>query len=549
MAMFSTIEGKLRAYTAVLIILPACAMLIAFYSFMRSSSIADTYAYIAEETDALHVSIERWLTHRIGDIAHVAKSPATVRGNQEELRNIAGLFLESHGDFSNLVFIDASGIVTIDPTGSSRVDVSDRAYFASARNGTSTITTIFNNRVSGSNIVIITCPIRDTEGTFLGVVAGAIRIDTIVQTFSLSFSTKDWSPFLLRNEDHMLLDSSKPDTIITPPAPTEQRTPRIYTNNDGVDVIGTSNLITAGDWLLVRETPLSEILGHMHKMLLTLMGTSLITLVVLTPFMLRFTASITRPVKAVTDMSTRMLTGEYDATCQRIDTRNMPTELARLYENFCNMAARTATYLEQLRVFTSTDMLTGLGNRRSLEEDGARILETCLRAGTDCACLVLDIDRFKSINDTYGHQTGDAALRKLGDVLRDCARKSDFLARMGGEEFAIIAANTSIAQAAHFAERVRSAVQRATVIHGNTRLSMTISIGIAGSGAGCTSGTTTLDEIIGRADRALYQAKNNGRNRVELWQPDPADAPEDCLPPTSPESPGTPESSEPSGTP
>lgn len=516
MATLSTIEGKLHAYTAVLIILPACAMLIGYYSFMRSSSIADTYAYITEETDALHVSTERWLTHRMGDIAHVAKLAATTRGDQEKLREIATLFMESHGDFSNLVFIDAKGIVTVDPNGSMRIDVSDRAYFASARSGTSTITTIFNNRVSSSNAVIVTCPIRDTEGTFLGVAAGAIRIDTIAQTFSLSFSTKDWSPFLLRNKDHMLLDSSKPDTIIiTPPASNGLRTPQVYTNNDGVDVIGTSRLITAGDWLLVRETPLSEILGHMHRMLLTLMGTSLVTLAVLTPFMLRFASGITKPVKAMSEMSTRMLSGEYDTTCQHIDTRKMPVELARLYDNFCSMAARTAAYLEQLRVFTSTDMLTGLANRRSLEEDGARIAETCLRAGTEYACLVLDIDRFKSINDTYGHQTGDAALRKLGEVLREHARKSDFLARMGGEEFVIIAANTSMAQAEHLAERVRTAVQRATVVHGDTRFSMTVSIGVAGSG-----GPVTLEEMIGQADRALYRAKNNGRNRVELWQAD-----------------------------
>ncbi len=519
MPKFSTIAGKLRAYTAVLITLPACAMLIAFYSFMRNSSIEDTYAYITEETEALHKSIERWLTHRIGDITHIAKTTATIQGNHQNLLQIATLFLESHGDFSNIVFIDANGIVIVAPNSSSRVDVSDRAYFASARSGTSTITTIFNNRVSGSNVVIITCPLRDTEGEFLGVVAGAISIDTIVETFSLSFSTKDWSSFLLRNEDHMLLDNSKPDTIIiTPPAPDGSRMPRIYTNNDGVDVIGTSSLITAGDWLLVRETPLSEILGHMHKMLLTLVGTSLVTLAALAPFMLRFTAGITRPVKAISDMSTRMLSGEYDATCQHMDTRNMPQELAKLYENFCDMASRTTTYLEQLRVFTSTDMLTGLGNRRSLEDEGARIVEASLRAGTECVCLMLDIDRFKSINDTYGHQTGDAALRKLGEVLRECARKSDFLTRMGGEEFAIIAANTSISQAAHLAERVRAAVEKTTVTHGDATLSMTISVGIASLGTARPIGITPLEDMIGRADRALYQAKNNGRNRVETWQ-------------------------------
>lgn len=167
----------------------------------------------------------------------------------------------------------------------------------------------------------------------------------------------------------------------------------------------------------------------------------------------------------------------------------------------------------------TTDGLTKLWNRRHFTEQAEK---TLLRAGRydDHICLALiDIDFFKRINDTYGHSAGDVVLAEVAQVLNNTLRRSDFMCRWGGEEFAALLVNTGQEEAMQIAERMREAVATLAVRHGGIQIPATISIGLSD----CLSCEQTLDAIISRADEALYAAKEAGRNRVRaLWgvQPD-----------------------------
>lgn len=165
----------------------------------------------------------------------------------------------------------------------------------------------------------------------------------------------------------------------------------------------------------------------------------------------------------------------------------------------------------QLEDLSRTDPLTGLMNRRSFFERGSIELLRCQRFPQALCVWMLDLDHFKSVNDRFGHQAGDTALKSLADVLRQNVRATDFIARLGGEEFAVIMVPSTLDQALEVAERARLAVASIGLPEGN----LATSIGLAS-----WNGTEGLEDLMKRADAALYEAKNLGRNRVVLARED-----------------------------
>lgn len=166
---------------------------------------------------------------------------------------------------------------------------------------------------------------------------------------------------------------------------------------------------------------------------------------------------------------------------------------------------------DRLVLLSVTDELTGLPNRRSglerLETDLAR----CRRQSGDLAVAILDIDLFKRVNDEYGHAVGDAILREVSHRLREAVRPYDMLARLGGEEFLVVAPDIALPEATGLAERLRRAISGEGFMVERTRLKVTISAGVTAAREDDLSPKTAL----ARADAALYAAKSGGRDRVE----------------------------------
>ena len=157
------------------------------------------------------------------------------------------------------------------------------------------------------------------------------------------------------------------------------------------------------------------------------------------------------------------------------------------------------------------DALTGLNNRRFLESHLASALDRAAHVGHPLSLMLVDVDHFKSVNDTYGHDVGDEVLRTLAQRIRRVVRSADLVCRLGGEEFVIAMSDTPLSVAARIAERVRASVQSSPFKIGAPAglLSVTVSIGLAERGAGANP-----DALMRRADKALYDSKAAGRNRV-----------------------------------
>ncbi|HET7795026.1 MAG TPA: tetratricopeptide repeat-containing diguanylate cyclase [Rhizobacter sp.] len=188
----------------------------------------------------------------------------------------------------------------------------------------------------------------------------------------------------------------------------------------------------------------------------------------------------------------------------------MEAELQRVRaEQMSAEAERLQAQARELRRYVLADPLTGLGNRRQVERELPRLMSHSVRKGVPLAVVALDVDSFKQVNDGFGHAVGDAVLTALADLFRARVRGGDLIARMGGEEFLIVFDQASLEWSREACERLRQAVESHAWERIAPGLKVTVSLGLWVGDARCE-----MAQLLERADAALYQAKNEGRNRV-----------------------------------
>lgn len=190
-------------------------------------------------------------------------------------------------------------------------------------------------------------------------------------------------------------------------------------------------------------------------------------------------------------------------------------ELLAREQNTRQQIEQLSTRNETLARQASTDGLTGTANRLAMEDHLARLCQMAVQQRVGVGMLLLDLDRFKKLNDTFGHQAGDTALRAVGDFLRKTANEHCLAARYGGEEFVLLLAPALAEEIRTLAEEVRLGIQQLRVPHGDRKIAITVSIGACY--VPWDFHTLTNEELISRADKALYAAKQTGRNRVVFF--------------------------------
>jgi diguanylate cyclase (GGDEF)-like protein len=185
--------------------------------------------------------------------------------------------------------------------------------------------------------------------------------------------------------------------------------------------------------------------------------------------------------------------------------RTEARERGKLRAMTATLSARSQT-LEQAAL---TDALTGMQNRRYFDDALKEYLDEFGRIDKPVGLMILDLDHFKEINDTHGHDVGDEVLKAVATCLKDMTRYHDVVARLGGEEFAVVAPNVDTDTLVRLAERIRKAIAGIAVVSGNVRLRVTTSVGLA-----VWDRREGADQFFRRADKQLYEAKKAGRNRV-----------------------------------
>jgi len=231
----------------------------------------------------------------------------------------------------------------------------------------------------------------------------------------------------------------------------------------------------------------------------------------------RLAGRILRPLGLLVRAAREVQEGRFGAAVNLDEFHDAPLEFKLLGLAFNRMSTTIREHIARLEQVSITDPLTGLRNRRFLITEGPRLLHIALRSGARFSCLMIDIDHFKNVNDQHGHLMGDRFLQHVTARISESIRGSDLLARSGGEEFVVLAPNSGSDEARLLGERIRQAVAQTPYEAQGLRIGNTVSVGVAEYSMEPRFGSNLFEDMLERADRALYRAKAQGRNRVALW--------------------------------
>jgi len=323
--------------------------------------------------------------------------------------------------------------------------------------------------------------------------------------------------------DSLFIDNKKHDLKVdTYPVKagieTGQEVYGLWSGYRGIPVVGASMIIAFDDfrWILISEQDQDEAFAPIYNLQKTLIIISLVMLALVIIIALATAHGFTRPLRRLMQSIEALGSGNFNAQVKGIDGNDEIGYLARAFNKMGQHLKATREELVEknsaLQELSIRDGLTELYNHRHLKKVIHYEFDRTNRYGSPLSIMILDLDYFKSVNDTYGHLFGDLVLHETARLLTDDLRSTDVVGRYGGEEFLIICPGTSLENAEFIAHKLRKNFSKHLFSDGTAYCQVTASIGVAMQ----KSDMQTYDDLIRCADEALYQAKENGRNRVFL---------------------------------
>jgi diguanylate cyclase (GGDEF)-like protein len=368
--------------------------------------------------------------------------------------------------------------------------------------------------------IVMAAPITDRSKRLRGFLVGSINLtrDYFIESLMSYKIGKKGYLYLFNTERTMILHPDKNRIMRNdiPPGSNKLLDRAIEgfegsgetINSKGVPQIASFKRLKVVDWILATAYPQEEAYAPIKRMRNYLIAAaSLVTLLSIVLIWL-LTSRITASLDSFTGQV--RLIRENPERSHEIDIVSSD-EVSLLADTFNGLMRELDLARDSLDKMTRTDHLTGLFNRRHLEIEAPKLMAISERQNASTAVLMVDIDHFKRINDAYGHETGDAVLMHLAEMLPEAVRPYDLVVRHGGDEFLLLMPLTTSDGAMEVAERLRSNIQDTPVSHGKEKLSITVSIGVY-----VFEQMHDVQEAIARADAALYDAKYSGRNRVCL---------------------------------
>jgi diguanylate cyclase (GGDEF)-like protein len=359
----------------------------------------------------------------------------------------------------------------------------------------------------------------NSEGEIVGVVSIDCKIDKILdlikQTYekyrsSLTYILKTDGTIIIYHDTSMLGNSYNKLTGQELDLGEEGD---IAYEIDGVSKIGYYKKLDRINWIVVTVVDRNEIVIPIVKLILVIM-LSLSCLSVIIWWIARqwLNANIVYPIQMLRQEIVQIVDGSPHLSglpdYPENDIGFIAQEIKKLTKDELMKKARDMEELNQMfQLMAQTDYLTGLNNRRKMTELLETEFQRSYRYGGTFSVIILDIDSFKKINDTYGHAIGDRVIVDVANIIKEEIRESDFCGRWGGEEFIILCPNTNREQAYKMMERVRKAIAGYSFKYDNIDISVTISAGIGEYETG-----KSLTEVLAEADTNLYKAKQQGKN-------------------------------------
>ena len=509
---FIGLRGLILIFVLLAVLATLCNSLIVAYGVQRDALVHfaleanRAYAFkVASTIDEFLTSVHARLAYSSQQIGRDFDNPQLLKAEATRLHaqdlelnavlivDAAGTIRQTHPDMPEFVgsFITSEELAKA--LASRKPDVS-QAYRAA----------------SGRLIVFVSQPIFGPGGEYLGLVGGSVYLQQHGTLHNLIGEHKldgtfafvaDGNRRLLYHPDHgrigeVLSSSATVDTALHGETGAMQAV-----NYKGIPMLAGYAYVADANWAVVAQQPRDEALAPLGQLMRDMIvkiipaGLAGLALILLGAML------ITRPLRQLSAQVGHLAEPEAAARLQSV--KAWYAEAASIRQALVSGVQLLQQHLGRLSHAADTDALTGLANRRAMDA----ALKALDASGKGYAALALDIDHFKRVNDTFGHDAGDVTLRRIAQIIQECSRTGDLACRAGGEEFCLLLPDTGMDAAREIAERIRSTIA-ATQIDPVGKL--TISIGVARRGPD----TPASDSILKRADERLYQAKAAGRNRV-----------------------------------
>ena len=523
---FDTIRGRIRFYVIIVVCIPTVITALFYFFFQREQLVEAEKNQIVDDINNNKNTVKAYAEVCFEDVNFLIK---IIQSHNSELHIASREFnnyIETHSDIASAAYLGADGISIIDTIGVTGVYAGDRPYFTEAKAGRSAITTVSKGRISGKPLCIFSAPVFDATGNFAGAVFLTIRVGELDAWMRGSFVPDIQGLVLCDAQGNVLAparavasggDGAVAKVSAQLLALSEEG--QVFVNEAGARMVGASVDVGKGGWKLIYFQSVDKILANYRWQTWSVSLGALCAILLVMPFILRFCRSIEVPLEELTAYALELRKNDYAVTGRFTAHKNMPAEIRILFDAFTVMSFRVTRKIKDAEAQSLNDPLTGLHNRRFLQITGAEFFQNALTFGLQCSCLILDIDHFKKINDTYGHNIGDMVLQTVAKILNASVRQADLLVRQGGEEFIVLATCTTAKQAEDLAQRIRLAIcAQSFVLEGHT-VNVTVSLGVAVSDSLNVAGQPVsaddaLLQLMIRADKALYAAKESGRNAV-----------------------------------
>jgi diguanylate cyclase (GGDEF)-like protein len=537
-----SIKNKILAFAILATLIPSIGL--GALSFWRYQNLIGDNATLELRTVADHASSElaQWLRDRVNEVRAVSTSNAIIDGlsalttpgaaratriGPREMERYLGFVQKRLDRILELTVTDAAGNV-VASSAATPAPARMPAIWSSASITEGLVADPPRwDPARATATVTVVVPILSAQNELLGALSAVLNLSTVQPRLKEVVRNSSADVVLLAPGGTALLsaNSTRGDLAAIDPDVVQRLRARggepiVFAGLNQQEVIGLADRPGALPIVVVAERARAEVYHawlESLKVFLALMGGLTLLVGILAYWMGH---SIVKPLDGLIGAADRIASGDlavrlHDANEGEIGhlTRVFNKMVDRLSRSREEVGAANQVLQEQnqlLETLSVTDSLTGLFNRKKLDDILADQFARFRRTQRPFAVLMLDIDNFKALNDTYGHLAGDQVLSNLAAILQRSVRTVDFVARYGGEEFVVVLVETFSEGALQIAERIRALVETPRLAANNELISVTVSLGVAES----RIGDSRPEDVLGRADRAMYDAKHAGRNKV-----------------------------------
>ncbi|NOV04671.1 sensor domain-containing diguanylate cyclase [Paenibacillus planticolens] len=526
-AYFSSQSMKMRfqVWIGVAILALAFSIIAPFYWIEKKNLINEAESQLKQIIALQSLYIERWNQEKLDAIKRFALSDNAkfhrIGDLKREFQNYAGV----NSEFDSLNFVEKDG--TIHAGNNSFMYVGDRPFFKYALEKKSFISGVDISKETGKPIITFSAPVLGDQNDFKGVVMGVVTLDMLDQLMQQLRFGETGEVYVLDAKGQIITASGESgisgsalhttmSSEIIQRAKIGSTSSEVYTGFHGEKVFGQYQWSTEKNWIVVGEITQKEVFQKLNQLIITIIFISLLAFLVSILAAVTIASRIERPIRYLLRATQHIRKGNYHYQIDPGEIRSAPVELKLLVNTFNLMSEKLKQTISLLEVSALVDQLTDIPNRRYMMSEGYEQLKACIAAGHTCSVLMMDIDHFKKVNDTHGHLVGDRVLQHAASLLKRLADNQTIVARYGGEEFILLCLWKNAQDSALMAEEIRSRIEMEPYRDDKVTVQVTVSIGVAAFSPKLEYGTIVLEDMISRADHALYRAKTAGRNRVEL---------------------------------